>query len=269
MIVEGELERVDVVIFADTGDEPGYVYEYVKYLQGRLETVDIPLVIVNNGNLIEDIYRHGRFAAMPLFTKQLISIEGFGVKASREQIGRLKRQCTSDYKIAPIERWIRKELLRTGHARQNKNGAILINKGVMVESWLGISFDELERIKPNKNAWIDNRWPLIDLRMKRSDCVKWLESRGLPVPNKSSCRKCPFHTVPYWRNMRDNQPDDWESTLQFDRDLRNGTIRLGATAKGDVFFTEDCIPLDLVDLSTKQEKGQRAFDICDEGYCGI
>src|SRR3990172_2835236 len=69
MIVEGELEPVDIVMFADTGDEPKYVYEQVEYLRGRLQAVNIPLVTVNAGNIIDDIYSHGRFATMPLFTK--------------------------------------------------------------------------------------------------------------------------------------------------------------------------------------------------------
>lgn len=269
MIVEGELDPVDAVLFADTMDEPSYVYEQVDYLRGRLLTVNIPLITVSNGNMPEDLYRHGRFAAMPFFTKQLIPIEGFGVNAHREQIGRLKRQCTSEYKIVPINRWIRQELLRRGLAKINKKGAILVNKGVRVETLLGISFDEVERMKPNRTKWIDNRWPLIDQRMKRNDCVNWLELRGLPIPKKSSCRKCPFHTIPYWRDMRDNQPDDWRSTLQFDEDLRNGTIRLAVTAKGNVFFTEHCVPLAQLDLSTVQEKGQGAFDMCDEGHCMV
>jgi hypothetical protein len=36
MIVEGDLPPVDAVIFADTGNEPKWVYEQVDYLKSRL-----------------------------------------------------------------------------------------------------------------------------------------------------------------------------------------------------------------------------------------
>jgi hypothetical protein len=267
MIVEGELPSVDVVHFADTGDEPQHVYDQVEYLRGRLATVNIPLVTVSNGNMVDDIYSGGRFAAMPLFTKQIIPIRD-GV--SNIQIGRLKRQCTTEYKIVPIERWIREELLRRGLARQYKNGAIHIKKGVRVCQWLGISFDEMQRMKPNQIKWIDNAWPLIDLRMKRHHCIEWLKARSLPVPKKSSCKRCPYHNKLHYRQMRDETPGDWQEIILFDNDLRNGKLRLSATAAGDLYLTDECIPLGEIDLSTPQENGQTdLFDLCDEGHCFI
>jgi hypothetical protein len=48
MVVEGELEPVDYVLFADTGDEPPWVYKQVVYLTNRLSTVNIPLIITRN-----------------------------------------------------------------------------------------------------------------------------------------------------------------------------------------------------------------------------
>lgn len=267
MIVEGELPKTDIVLFADTGDEPEYVYEYVDYLCGRLDSVGVLLVVVSAGNMVKDIYSGGRFAAMPLFTRQLIPVNGFGVEAHNEQIGRLRRQCTREYKIEPIERWIRQRLLADGRATQRKNGAIVIKKGTRVETWLGISLDEVTRMKPNKTKWITNRWPLIEKRMTRNDCKQWLQERGLPVPQKSSCRRCPYHDKAHWRDMRDNRPGDWQEVTFFDQDLRNGKLRLADTANGDVFMTEDCLPLVEVDLSTPAENGQQSLDICDEGFC--
>lgn len=267
MVVEGELPRPDVFIFVDTGDEPDYVYRQIEYLRGRLAMVDMPLVTVTAGNMVEDIYNNGRFAAMPLFTKQLIPISGFGVEAHNEQIGRLHRHCTFDYKVEPIEKWIRENLLGRGLARRNKSGAILVNKGITVETWLGISLDEVERMKPSRTKWIVNRWPLIDQRMTRQKCIEWLTAHSLPIPKKSACKRCPYHDTAYWRDMRDNRPGDWQEVTGFDNDLRNGRLRLAATSKGALFFTEECIPLTEIDLSTPQERGQS--EICDEGYCMI
>ena len=40
MIVEGELPMPDLIMFADTGDEPQYVYDHVKYLKTRRKRAD-------------------------------------------------------------------------------------------------------------------------------------------------------------------------------------------------------------------------------------
>lgn len=264
MIVEGELPKVDVVIFADTGDEPDYVYQQVEYLRGRLEKVNIPLIVVSAGNMIEDLYSNGRFAAMPLFTEQEIILAS---GATKKQIGRLKRQCTANYKIEPIEKQIRIELLNRGYAKKDKKNAIRINKNIKVQCQLGISFDEVERMKPSKVNFIDNIYPLIDLKMTRKNCEEWLISHNLPVPKKSSCKRCPYHTKAYFREMKTECPGDWLSVIMFDYHLRDGTIRIGATAKGNVYFTKECIPLEQINLDTPQEKGQ--LDMCDEGYCFI
>ena len=269
MITEGELPPVDCVIFADTGDEPQHTYDHVDYLAIRLKSKNIPLHIVDNGNMVKDIYKEGRFAAMPLFTKITKETKGFGVTAYNEQVGRLKRQCTSEYKIVPIERKIRQLLLEKGKAKQRKNGAIFVNKGVKVQTVLGISWDEVSRIKPSRTSWINHVWPLVDKRITRQMCKDWLKVKGLPIPRKSSCKRCPYHNKKYWIEMRDNEPKDWEEVILFDQDLRNGKLKLSVTAKGEVFMTRKCVPLSEIDLTTAEEAGQLAFDFCDEGYCFI
>lgn len=265
MIVEGELAPVDVVIFADTGDEPQYVYEQVEYLRGRLERVNIPLFTVSAGNILDDLYSHGRFASMPLFTENVRLIGNGEIEAYSKSIGRLKRQCTKDYKIVPIQRHVKHILLERGLAKVLKNK--VIKPLVQVECWLGISFDELQRMKPSRDKWVENTFPLIDKRMTKQDCIEWLKARGLPIPLKSSCRICPYHSPSYFRNMKDNYPNDFSQVITFDDDLRNGNIKIPAMLKGDLYLVKDCIPLSQVDLSTEQERGQ--LDMCDEGYCFI
>lgn len=270
MVVMGDLPPVDVVIFADTGDEPDYVYKQVDYLKYRLEAVGIPLDKVANsrarssGNLAVDIYSGDMFASLPLFTVLHRDISGFGETAQVRQVGKLKRQCTSNYKVEPIEKHVRQLLLKADKARKQKNG-IYINKGVTVESWLGITIDEAERMKPNWAKFIINRWPLVERRMTRHDCAQWLEDRGLPIPLKSSCIRCPYHDDTHWQDMKANRPKDWQRVADFDDDLRNGQIVLPVMLKGELYLHKTCTPIRDVDF-TKQN-GQTAFAFCDEGYC--
>ena len=260
MIVEGELPLVDLVIFADTGDEPDYVYEHVDYLGSRLLGVGIPLEIVNKGNIISDAQsKTGQFAAIPVYT----IVNG---RSGRK----LRRQCTREYKIEPIEKLVRETLLFRRKARRYRNGAIHVHKDVSVVTWLGLSLDEVRRMKNNRTRWITNQWPLIDQRMTRHDCKLWLSERHLPIPRKSSCRICPFHDDRHFRDMRDNYPSDWQHVIDFDRYLRSGDSRFTATALGDLYLHRKCIPLEDVDLSTPQDRGQlEMFDECDEGYCYV
>lgn len=293
MVIAGELPKPDAVLFADTGDEPDYVYDQVAYLRRKLATVGVPLITVSNGNLARDVYSHKRFVAMPLFTvlghgqrgrrqqvpdeqAALIEIEAYtesepehvtgfnGEAVQLIRVGRLKRQCTSEYKIVPIEKEIRVMLLEMRLATETKTGAIRVNPGVTVETWLGITVDEAERMKPSRKQWLRNRWPLIEKRMSRADCVAWYEKRGLPVPGKSSCRRCPFHDDTHWLDMKQNRPDDWREMVRFDHDLRSGKLRIDATAKGELYLHKSLVPLDQVMLTNQ---GQETFNGCDAGYC--
>jgi len=258
MIVDGQLPLIDVVIFADTGDEPDYVYKHVDYLRSRLSGVGIPLETVTKGNIVKDAQGKGGFAAIPVFTVR----DG--------KVGKLRRQCTREYKIEPIEKLIRQQLLGLGKAREYSNGAIHVNKDVEVVCWLGLSLDEVQRMKPSRMKWIKNQWPLIDLRMTRHDCKLWLRERNLFVPSKSACRICPFHNDRHFRDMRDNHPLDWEHVVAFDHFLRSGNSRFTASAKGALYLHHQCVPLDDVDLSTPQDHGQlEMFDECDDGYCFV
>ena len=264
MILAGELPRPDAFIMADTGDEPQYIYDYATYMSGRCEEAGIPFHVVNNGNMRKDLVAGKRFAAMPLFTVDKIT----------GKVGKLRRQCTNEYKIVPIERAVRELLLERGLATRTvtKHGIVRTNvkRGVRVEAWLGISMDEVERMKESRTPWIENRWPLIEKRLHAWQCLEWLKAHNHPVPGKSACIRCPFHSDVYFREMRDNRPDDWRQVVDFDHALRDGSMRLAATSSGELYLHRSCQPIDQVDLRTREEHGQMALsENCDEGYCGL
>ncbi len=296
MIVLGEIPKPDAAIFADTGDEPAYVYKQVEYVKERLGTVGVPLIVVSNGNLHDDVYGGGRFAAMPLFTKlarakkrrsgkkkvtqdnslfplsdydddsydEFGETSGFGVSAQVLETGRMKRQCTYDYKIAPIDHELRVMLLEMKLAKQRKDGSIVSLRQALVENWIGYTLDEVERIKPARHNWQRFAYPLIDRRMYKSDCISWLESNGLPIPLSSNCRKCPVISNSRALQMMANDPAGYENRLQFDRDLRNGTLRIAASAKGKLFVSPQLIPLEEVDILAPD---QPSLLTCQNSIC--
>ena len=56
MVLAGELPPVDLVIFADTGNEPPWVYKQVRYLAARFKASKIPFLVVRAtpGGLVAD-----------------------------------------------------------------------------------------------------------------------------------------------------------------------------------------------------------------------
>lgn len=266
MVVSGDLPKPDAFIFADTGDEPSYVYQQVQYYKKRVESAGVPFLIVNNGSIHDDLYSgRKRFVSIPLFTKTVKNERsGFGMKATTYQNGKMKRQCTNEYKIVPVHREIKSMLLEMGLAREDKLGRIYANRGVTIDSWFGFTIDEVERMKPSRLKWENKVYPLIEKRMYRADCESWLQNRGLPIPKSSACRKCPLISNARMRELRDNDANGWKNRISFDSHLRDGTLNLSASLKGELFLSEKMIPLKDVDIN---EQDSNTLFSCYHGSC--
>lgn len=255
MIVEGDLPRVDVVIFADTGNEPKHVYKQVAYLKTRLESVGIPLYEVkkpHSAGIAKDFMSAaGRFATMPLFTRN--SVTG--------AVGILRRQCTNEYKIIPCDDFILDWMIERGHAKVNSKGARRVGRGIRVENVYGISADEKERQGKRGPAWQQAMYPLIDKNMGRVDCEAYLQSKGLRVPKKSSCKICPYHNDAFWLWMAENTPDEFEEVCVFDDWLRSPFASTASFKRGrihdETYLHQSCKPLRSIDFKALVEAKQK------------
>ena len=168
-----------------------------------------------------------------------------------------RRQCTREFKIAPITKAKRKLLGYPPRARIPVGSC---------ETLIGISTDEASRMKESTERWSVNVWPLIDLGMSRNDCLRWMERNGYPTPPKSSCIGCPFHSDTEWRRIRDTDPEAWADAIALDEIIRAPARGM----KSQQFMHRKLLPLAQVDLSTDEEKGQVNFweNEC-EGMCGV
>lgn len=244
MIAHGEIEPVEAAIFADTGWEPPKVYEWLDWLEKQLP---YPVIRVQRGNLRDDILtrKEGvRLAAVPWHMVMPNGDRALG-----------RRQCTKEYKIEPLTKKTRELLGLVPRQRA---------KGVLCEMLIGISTDEAMRMKPSREPWKVHRWPLIDLGMSRNDCLRWMERKGYPLPPKSSCIGCPFHSDHEWRSIKVD-PALWADALEVD-----AAIRQQPGMKGQQFMHRSCKPLNEVDLSTAADHGQiDLFNNECEGMCGV
>ena len=244
----------DCAVFADTGWEPKEVYDHLDWLEGQLS---FPVYRVQRGNIKEDLESDlnttgHKFASIPFF---IINKDGTN--------GMARRQCTSEYKLKPIRKKVRE--LAGLKPRQRTP------KDFVVEMWIGISRDEMMRVKPSQDSWVENRWPLLEKDFSRRDCLKWFderyEDRGLA---KSACIGCPFHNDHEWRRIKKVFPEEFEEACQIDEKIRDAEGRF----HGVRFLHAQRVPLREVDFSTAEDKGQGTlFDDlmineC-EGMCGL
>ena len=232
MVALGDLPPVDVAIHADTTHESKLTYEFVKRWTPWLEAHGVKVVTVKNLQPLHELISFK--TDIPVFT------------CNGKTDGKLKRQCTGDWKIVPIRRWL----------QANRNGE-------PVETWIGISLDEFQRMKSSDVKYITHRWPLIEKRMTRHDCELYLRAHGLEVPPKSACTFCPFHNTSEWRRIK-KTPEDWTEAVAVDRAIRK------SRPPYDLFVHSSRKPLEDVDLRTDQERGQLSLwnEECS-GFCGV
>jgi hypothetical protein len=251
MAAHGEITPMpDCAIFADTQSEPNYVYEHLRWLRSP-NVLPFPVHIVTKANLGNDI---GTTNEKRRFLKSLIPAY---VLLNGKPGGLLVRECTRDYKIHPIIKKVRELAGLSPRQRAPKYP--------IVEQWIGISLDEAVRMKPSRNAWIQHRWPLIENKMRRTDCLRWLERHGYPKPRKSACTFCPYRSDTEWREL---PTADFAAAVVVDRKLRD--IHKNFRTKGEIYLHRSCVPLDEVDLSTAEDHGQlNLFNNECEGMCGV
>lgn len=183
LALHGDLPLPEAAIFADTGWEPAAVYDTLDWLRVQLGG-RIPLHVVykchpdgSRANIHADtlaVVRADRLrvATMPVYVKETTTANPSLLQAKRQgkafvvlpvyaqdftgKKSMLRRQCTGDYKLAPI-------YAKTRELIGRKRG-LRASKGPQVEMWIGISAEEnAKRCKPSAFGWVHNRYPLREL----------------------------------------------------------------------------------------------------------
>ena len=258
---EHSLPKPDVAVFADTGWEPPSVYEHLDWLESqlsyevvRVKAADIPSY--TSGTIRENILagtspNGGAYLGIPAF---VINEDGSHAIA--------RRQCTSKYKIDPINYYLRK---RVG-AQPGRR----VPKDKEVEIWMGISVDEIYRQKESREEWATNKYPLVELGFSRAQLQGWFQrnypDRYLP---RSACIGCPYKSDAEWKWLQANDPDSFEDAVFVDRALREIPVVKNAIArKSSAYLHRSRIPLAEVNFDGQQDYDDLMLQEC-EGVCGI
>ena len=243
MALNGDLPMPDHAIFSDPGWEVEDTYAYLSWFIPYCEERGMKFHVVENGDIRKLTVTPGkRWVTMPFFSKNEDGRKGM-----------LMRQCTSEFKIVPVYKTVRK-VMGLKPRQRTKNPCNL---------WLGISIDEVTRMKPSRVGYVTNAFPFIDNNISRANCLAYIDKCGLPLPPKSACIGCPYHSDIFWQNLKNNRPKEFEDACDFDRNIRH-IKRKGL--QNEMFLHSLMKPLSEIDFTQGQVD---LFENECEGYCGL
>jgi hypothetical protein len=247
----GKTPPADVAIFADTQDEPAYVYEHLERLKAwGVGHGGPPIETVTAGCLSADTLARTSPVILPL----PVYVRGDGATGAP-----IRRTCTYYYKIKPIRLHCKRRLGIPDGTSATRDTRVIAQ--------LGISRDEATRMKPSDRQWITNTWPLIDAMLSRADCLSELArlAPDLPLPQRSACVYCPYHSAGDWRQYRDQYPEEWDRAVAFERALQAQTWD---SLSAPPYLSRWCVPLDQAPI----DGDPRQRGLWDEdcaGICGV
>jgi hypothetical protein len=246
MAAHGEIGPMPAAaIFADTQDEPAAVYVWLDWLEKQLP---FPVVRVTKGQLSKAI------------TTPFISERGnrtmWTIPMFSQSGGMFMRQCTSNFKVHPIQKEVTRQMR--------------LHKADKCALWIGISLDEIHRTKTSPRANVEHRYPLVDLRLRRPDCLLWMSRHGYPQPPRSACIYCPYRTNQQWQSLT---PEEKEKAAVIEEKIQASCREIGLPHVP--FLHRSRLPLRdaLRDdaEATLRDKDQGEFDWGNEceGMCGV
>jgi hypothetical protein len=242
LIAEGRLPIPDRVVFADTMGEMTEVWDYMcNHVEPLLGKVGCKIEIASHGLAKVDFYRTSKAG------KRKLLIPAY------TRAGKLPIYCSKEWKTLVVRRHI-------GGAKAYTNGVIM---------WLGMSVDEIHRLKPADAGWIEHHWPLCDMpkgarygiRMNRVECRQLILDYGLPDPPRSACVWCPNLDIHQIRRMKEYSPQD------FNRAIEVGKMIYENDQKGGVWQHKSRQFLDEIDLENSQLSFEDNDEGCDSGHC--
>jgi hypothetical protein len=172
---------LDEIIFADTGNELPETYEIIKQIN--------PTIV--KSELAKDLYDY-------LWNKQCLP-------------SRMKRDCTSKFKISPIRKYLR-----------NKYG-----KDAKFVTYIGIALEEAHRMRTSDVKYIENSYPLVDNKIDRNGCIEILKRNGFDNVIKSGCFFCPFTKKAGWIDLKIKHPELMQKAVALEKNCRNPKVTLG------------------------------------------
>jgi hypothetical protein len=224
LIATDKLPKPELIIMADTGREGATTWDYLtKHARPLMDSIGLQFELVPHSYSVVDLYGHNGDMLLPAYTST----------------GKLPTFCSDEWKQRPVRRRLRE----LGYGPKKP-----------IIQWLGMSLDEVDRLRQSDVQWIQNHYPLcFDVKKRRHECELLIADYGLPLPEKSACWMCPNRQYDEWQYLKDNQPADWQNAVELEKQLS------ADDKKGGVFFTNQGVSLDKADFNKAE---MRQLDMC-------
>lgn len=242
-------DPIDYIIFADTGDESAMTYAQVYKVQKYVEEHYNKEIIItkkseymkNDQEIIDMVkrgetdgrrYRSSNYS--DLYQNQVLFYKGILDRADivphwvlnpKGEIGKLMgRQCTVVYKITQIIKEVRS---RENIKRFNKNKH-------KINMHIGFTVDEISRVKPSPESYIENKFNLVEMGLSKQDCIDYVEKKLGFRPTSSVCNMCYANNFDRVYNLYKNDHEAWGKLLKLDDAM--GNKPKNHRVKGDVYM---------------------------------
>lgn len=229
--LSGVMERPDFVVFADTGSEQKHTLDTVENIQRICREESIGFRRVTSEHYPIHEYYIGK-----------------GLVPQIKNV-----QCTDRFKIRPINKFVREI------ADESKPKP-------WVEMWLGITTDEIHRMRENPRKYVKNRFPLIEMGWTRNQCEAYLR-REHPelVVEKSGCWHCHYQSAHKWAKLARESPELFQISRKMEEGAKANGMRKFGLYKGQSIAAFDNGKLTLEDFGMSLYPGD--VDCSAEGGC--
>lgn len=216
LIGSGKLPRPDICFLTDTGREKSSTWPFVNgFIRPQLEKASIELHVIKSSEFGGGKLFGGEDNNTPLMP---------GYTNITGEIGKLSPFCSGKWKQDIAERWLR-------------------SIGVVTcRNWIGISVDEIRRVRKQHRDWLELWYPLIFAApMRRHECVSLIRSTGWMghIPH-SACYMCPNMGESEWIDLKMNWPEDFAAACAVEAEVR--------AVDPHFFCHRSCVPLAEVDF---------------------
>lgn len=231
LVAQGRLPVPEIIVMADTGHERQRTWDYTaRFVQPLLATVNACVLIAPPQLATVGLYSSKGDLLVPAFT---------------EGGGKLDTFCSNEWKKRVFRRFLRQH----GYGPEKP-----------VDVWIGYSVDEVGRATPSDAVWVRHQFPLLfDVPLRRHECRALVEAAGLPSPPRSSCYFCPLHGNAEWREIRDEEPEDWTRAITADAKFRE--------RHPGVYLHRSAVPLAAAPIDAPETGDPNQLGLLDDGTC--
>ena len=240
----------DAVLFCDLGFEPPWVSRQVEFVRDACHNAGIFFKVLEAPLYRDFLQNFGE--------RRTISIPWWTVDESGHK-SKMPRNCTIDYKVEVIGKFVRWELL--GYRKGQK---LRPEDRKAHEMHMGFSYEEMKRCKESPSPLFVNAFPLVDMKLTRADNYAYIHDVWGLETKASACCFCPFHKNYFFRYLAENEPAEYERLIGVDLLLRDKTPKPPMTS--DLFISRsrkrlyELTPEDCNDAECFQYRGETIWN---------